>query len=122
MDLDHVAIAVPDVEEAAASYCRVLGAPPPEFETVESEGVRIAMIRLGNCRIELLEPHGEGGPISKFLEKRGPGIHHVAMRVDDADAEASRIEGCGARLLGGVRGGSGGSRVAFIHPKSLHGV
>ncbi len=122
MRIDHVAIAVDDVEESARAYKEALGAAEVEFETVESEGVRVAIIRLENARIELMQPTGDSSPIKKFLEKRGPGLHHVALETDDIDGEVSRMRGCGIRFLGEVRPGSGGSRVTFVHPRSLGGV
>lgn len=122
MRIDHVAIAVRDVRAAAEMYKRALGTDDVEFETVESEGVRLAILRLANGRVELMEPTSESSPIHGFLEKRGEGLHHVALGTDDIDGDVARIEGCGLRMLGGIRPGSEGTRVAFVHPKSLHGV
>lgn len=122
MRIDHVAIAVDDLEEAARMYKEALGAAKVEYETVESEGVRVAIIRLENGRIELMQPIGDKSPIKKFLEKRGPGLHHVALQTPDIDAEVSRMQGCGIRFLGDVRPGSEGTKVTFVHPKSLCGV
>ena len=122
MRIDHIAIAVNDVEASAGVYERALGAGGAEFETVETEGVRVAIIGLENCRIELMEPTRDDSPIKKFLETRGQGLHHVALETGDIDAEVSRMEGCGIRFLGKVRPGSGGTRVTFVHPRSLEGV
>ena len=122
MRIDHVAIAVNSVEASAKVYRQALGVDHVEFETVETEGVRVAILHLENGRIELVEPTGEDSPIKKFLEKKGQGLHHVALQTDDIDAEVSRMEGCGMRFLGKVRPGSEGTRVTFIHPKSLEGV
>lgn len=122
MKIDHVAIAVNDVESAAKEYCSVLGIKDVEFETVESEGVRVAIIHLGNGRIELMQPTNETSPIKKFLEKRGEGLHHLALETDDIDSEVDRMQVCGVQFLGKVRDGSAGTKVTFIHPKSLHGV
>lgn len=122
MRIDHVAIAVNDVEAAAREYAGALGAGKVEFEDVASEGVRVAIIPLGNGRIELMQPTGPDSPIKKFLERRGEGLHHIALETPDIDGEVSRMEGCGIRFLGKVRPGSAGTRVTFIHPKSLHGV
>ncbi len=110
------------MQASARIYKEALGAEHVEFETVEGEGVRVAIIRLENGRIELMEPTRDDSPIRKFLEKKGQGLHHIALQTDDIDGEVSRMEGCGLRFLGGVRSGSGGSRVTFIHPKSLEGV
>lgn len=122
MRIDHVAIAVRDVRAAAETYKRALGTDDVEFETVESEGVRLAILRLANGRVELMEPTSESSPIHGFLEKRGEGLHHVALGTDDIDGDVARIEECGLRMLGSIRPGSEGTRVAFVHPKSLHGV
>lgn len=122
MKLDHIAIAVNDVEASARVYKEALGADAVEFETVESEGVRVAIIRLENGRLELMEPTRDDSPIRKFLDTRGQGLHHMALQTDDIDGQVSRMEGCGVRFLGKVRPGSEGTRVTFIHPKSLEGV
>ena len=117
-----MAIAVRDARAAAETYRRALGALDVVFETVESEGVRLAILRLANGRIELMEPTSESSPIHAFLERRGEGLHHIALGTDDIDGDVARMEGCGMRLLGGIRPGSEGTRVAFVHPRSLHGV
>ncbi len=122
MRIDHVAIAVEDVEEAAARYAKALGAGGAEFETVPGEGVRVAIIRLENGRIELMQPTGPDSPISRFLERKGEGLHHVALQTGDIEGEVARMEEGGTRFIGGIRGGSEGTRVAFVHPKSLNGV
>jgi methylmalonyl-CoA/ethylmalonyl-CoA epimerase len=122
MKIDHVAIAVNNVESAAKEYQQVLGVDSVEFETVDSEGVRIAIIHLKNGRIELMEPTSESSPIKKFLEKRGEGLHHMALETDDIEGEVERMQGCGIQFLGKIRSGSAGTKVTFIHPKSLHGV
>ena len=122
MKIDHIAIAVNDVEESAKKYQEVLGVDSVEFETVESEGVKVAIIHLENGRIELMQPTNDSSPIKKFLEKKGSGLHHVALETDDIEGEVTRMEGCGVQFLGKVRPGSAGTKVTFIHPKSLHGV
>ena len=120
--LDHVAIAVDDLQEAVKSYCSALGTQDVKYETVQSEGVRLAIFRLEEGRLELMQPLSDEGPIADYLRKRGPGIHHVALQTPDVDAEAARMSGAGVRLIGGVRDGSEGTRIAFVHPKSLCGV
>jgi len=120
--IDHIAIAVNDVEASAKVYKEALGVDHVEFETVESEGVRVAIMRLENGRIELMEPTRDDSPIRKFLEKKGQGLHHMALQTDDIEGEVSRMEGCGIRFLGKVRPGSEGTKVTFVHPKSLEGV
>ena len=122
MKIDHIAIAVNNVESAAKEYQQALGVSNVEFETVESEGVRIAIIHLNNGRIELMEPTNDSSPIKKFLEKRGEGLHHVALETDNIEGEVERMQGCGIKFLGKIRSGSAGTKVTFIHPKSLHGV
>lgn len=122
MKIDHIAIAVIDVEESAKVYQEALGVHNVEFETVESEGVKIAIIHLENGRIELMQPTNDSSPIKKFLDKKGPGLHHMALETDNIESEVSRMEGCGIQFLGKIRPGSAGTKVAFIHPKSLHGV
>lgn len=122
MKIDHIAIAVNDLKEAVRTYGDMLNIQDIEYETVESEGVAVAIIHLENCRIELMEPVGDASPIKKFLDKKGPGLHHIALETDNIDGEVDRMTSCGARFLGRVRAGSAGTRVTFIHPKSLNGV
>ena len=122
MKIDHIAIAVNDVEASAKVYQKALGIDEIEFETVESEGVKVAIIPMENGRIELMQPTKDDSPIKKFLDKNGPGLHHMALETDDIDGEVERMEGCGVQFLGKVRPGSAGTKVTFIHPKSLEGV
>ena len=122
MKIDHIAIAVNDVEESAKVYQQALGADNIEFETVESEGVKVAIIELENGRIELMQPTNDSSPIKKFLDKKGQGLHHMALDTDNIEGEVERMEGCGIQFLGKIRPGSAGTKVTFIHPKSLNGV
>ena len=122
MKIDHIAIAVNDVETAAKEYQDALGIDSVEFETVDTEGVKVAIIHLSNGRIELMQPTNDASPIKKFLEKKGEGLHHMALETDNIEGEVSRMEGCGIQFLGKIRPGSAGTKVTFIHPKSLHGV
>ena len=122
MKIDHIAIAVNDVEASAKVYQKALGIDKIEFETVETEGVKVAIIPMENGRIELMQPTKDDSPIKKFLDKKGPGLHHMALETDDIDGEVERMEGCGVQFLGKVRPGSAGTKVTFIHPKSLEGV
>ncbi len=122
MKIDHIAIAVNDVEESAKVYQQALGVDNVEFETVETEGVKVAIIHLENARVELMQPTNDESPIKKFLDKKGQGLHHMALETDNIDGEVERMEGCGIQFLGKVRPGSAGTKVTFIHPKSLHGV
>ena len=122
MKIDHIAIAVNDVEESAKIYQQALGVDQIEFETVESEGVKVAIIALENGRIELMQPTNDSSPIKKFLDKKGPGLHHMALDTSNIEGEVERMEGCGIQFLGKIRPGSAGTKVTFIHPKSLSGV
>jgi methylmalonyl-CoA/ethylmalonyl-CoA epimerase len=122
MKIDHIAIAVNDVEESAKIYQKALGIKEVEFETVESEGVKVAIIHLENGRIELMQPTNDSSPIKKFLEKKGQGLHHMALETENIQDEVTRMENCGIQFLGKIRPGSAGTRVTFIHPKSLYGV
>jgi methylmalonyl-CoA/ethylmalonyl-CoA epimerase len=122
LKIDHIAIAVNDVEESAKVYQQALGVDSVEFETVESEGVKVAIIHVENGRIELMQPTNDASPIKKFLDKKGQGLHHMAFDTDNIEGEVERMEGCGIQFLGKIRPGSAGTKVTFIHPKSLHGV
>ena len=122
MKIDHIAIAVNDVEESAKVYQQALGVDNVEFETIETEGVKVAIIHLENGRIELLQPTNDSSPIKKFLDKKGQGLHHLALETDNIEGEVERMEGCGIQFLGKIRPGSAGTKVTFIHPKSLYGV
>ena len=122
MKIDHIAIAVNNLEESAKIYQEALGLDNIEFETVESEGVKVAILHLENGRIELMQPTNDESPIQKFLDKKGQGLHHLALETDDIDGEVSRMETCGIQFLGKIRPGSAGTKVTFIHPKSLQGV
>lgn len=122
MKIDHIAIAVNNIEEAVKHYKNALDAKEIIFETVESEGVKLAIIKLENGRIELMEPTSDASPIKKFLEKKGEGLHHMALATDDIEKEYARMEGCGIQFFGKIKDGSEGTKITFIHPKSLHGV
>jgi len=122
MKIDHIAIAVNDLESAMKQYQEALGVKDVEFETVETEGVKVGILHLENARIELMEPTNDSSPIKKFLDKKGEGLHHMALETDNIEGEVTRMEGCGIQFLGKVRPGSAGTKVTFIHPKSLRGV
>lgn len=122
MKIDHVAIAVNDLEAAVKQYQKALAVTDVEFETIETEGVKIGILHLANGRIELMQPTNDNSPIKKFLEKKGEGLHHLALETDNIEGEVTRMEGCGIQFLGKIRPGSAGTKVTFIHPKSLHGV
>ena len=122
MRIDHVAIAVNNLDEAVREYKAALGVHEVEFETVEAEGVRVAILHLNNSRIELMEPTKDSSPIKKFLSTRGEGLHHIALETDKIEGEVDRMKESGVKFLGDVRPGSRGTKITFIHPKSLHGV
>ena len=123
MKIDHIGIATRGIEESLAFWRDALGLEVKHTETVEEQGVRVAMLPIGEPRVELLEPTGPETPVGKFLEKRGPGIHHVAVRVADIRAALARLKAEGARLIDEEpRVGAGGCLVAFVHPAASGGV
>jgi GTPase len=119
--IDHLGIAVPNLEQAIAFY-QSIGLAVTHRETVAPEKVHVAMLPAGDSRIELLEPAAPDSPISGFLEKRGGGLHHVALRVPDLAAAVERLRAAGARLLNEPRQGAGGHLYVFVHPASTGGV
>lgn len=120
--IDHLGIAVKSLDAALQFYTGALGMEAPHRENVAGEKVNIAMLACGGPRLELLEPAGADSPIGKFLEKRGEGLHHVALLVDDLPAAVARLTAAGARLLNEPRQGAGGHLYVFIHPASTGGV
>jgi methylmalonyl-CoA/ethylmalonyl-CoA epimerase len=121
--LDHIGIAVADLEAALRFYRDALGLEIETPEDVASQRVRAHFIPAGEVAIELLEATAPDSPIAKYLEKRGPGLHHITLRVDDIDAALAQLKARGVRLIDDrPREGAHGSRVAFIHPSSAHGV
>lgn len=123
MRVEHIGIATPKIEESLKFWRDALGLEVRHTEVVEEQGVRVAMLPVGEPRIELLEPTGPDSPVAKFLAKRGPGIHHVAVRVADIRAALARLKTEGARLIDEEpRVGAGGCLVAFVHPSSAGGV
>ena len=123
MKVDHIGIATPEIEEALGFWRDALGLAVVHTEEVAEQGVRVAMLPVGEPRVELLEPTHDESPVAKFLRKRGPGIHHVAVRVADIRAALARLKARGARLIDEEpRVGAGGCLVAFVHPQSAGGV
>jgi len=120
--IDHLGVAVRSVEHALKFYQDQLGLEVSLRETVEQEKVNVAMLALGGSRIELLEPAESDSVIAKFLEKRGEGLHHVALRVPDLKASVERLRASGARLVNEPRPGAGGHLYVFVHPSSTGGV
>ena len=121
--IHHLGYAVEDLEAASRLYQERFGARLEEPETVADQGVKAAMFRVGESRIELLEPTGPDTPVGKFLAKRGEGLHHVAFQVEDIEATLGELGRDGVELIDvEPRVGAGGTRMAFVHPKSVHGV
>jgi methylmalonyl-CoA epimerase len=121
--IDHIGIAVHSIEQARIFYEQVLGLECERIEEVASQKVRTAFFTLGETHIELLEPMDKSGPIAKFLEKRGEGIHHIAYLSEDLAAQLEQARDSGCTLINEqpVRG-AGGKQIAFLHPKSTGGV
>lgn len=116
-------VAVEDLDGAVTTYERLFGARVEQRATVEEQGVRAASVRVGDGRVELLEPLGQDTPVGRFLAKRGPGMHHIAYEVDDLGATLTELAGAGAELVDEEpRPGLFGLQVAFVHPDSVHGV
>jgi len=123
MKIDHIGIATGGIAEVANFYREALGLKVEEIEEVAEQKVRVAMLPIGESRIELLEPTTDDSPISKFLAKRGPGIHHVAIQVENIRESLRKMKEEGARLIDEEpRTGAGGCLVAFVHPSSTGGV
>ncbi len=123
MKIEHIGIATRGLDGAVNFWRDALGLRVEATEEVRDQRVRVAMLPIGETRVELLEPTSADSPIAKFLEKRGPGIHHIALRVDDIHAALAHLKEQGARLIDETpRAGAGGCLVAFIHPSSANGV
>ncbi|HUG87697.1 MAG TPA: methylmalonyl-CoA epimerase [Actinomycetota bacterium] len=122
-DIDHVGIAVEDLEAAAEGYRAAFGVEPAHRETVEDQGVDEVMFRVGTSYIQLLGARGPDTPVGRYLAQRGEGIHHIAYRVDDIEAVLAHLKAEGHRLVDERgRPGSRGTTVAFVHPRALHGT
>jgi len=121
--IHHLGVAVDDLDAALTTYERLFGAQVEHRATVEEQGVRAVSLRIGEGRVELLEPLRADTPVGRFLAKRGPGMHHVAFEVSDLPATLAELAGAGADLVDdSPREGLFGLQVAFIHPDSVHGV
>ena len=121
--IDHVGIAVRDLEAAVDLYRGVLGAEPVHREHMDTEGVHEALFRVGDSYVQLLAPTGPQTPVGRFLERRGEGVHHVGYRVPDVTAAIAALKGRGVPLVDETpRPGSRGTTVAFAHPKGFGGV
>ncbi len=117
--VDHIGIAVQSLEATLPFYTEVLKLELKGIEEVECEGVKVAFLQVGETKIELLEPLHENSPIAKHIEKRGEGIHHIALRTDSIEEEMEQVKSKGIRMINEKpKTGAGGSLVAFMHPKS----
>lgn len=123
MKIDHLGIAVESIEQALVFYRDALGLELKHTETVADQGVNVAMLPLGESRVELLEPTGPDTPVGKFISKRGPGIHHICVAVEDIHATLAELKAKGVQLIDETpRPGAEGCLVAFVHPKGTNGV
>jgi methylmalonyl-CoA/ethylmalonyl-CoA epimerase len=121
--IDHIGVAVEDLDEAVALYSERFGMPVQHRETVEEQGVEAVLLGVGESHVELLRPLSADTAVGKFLERNGPGLHHVAYGTDDIESALDSVRGAGLRLIDeSPRTGIRGSRVAFVHPKSTGGV
>ncbi|MFZ5564422.1 MAG: methylmalonyl-CoA epimerase [Thermodesulfobacteriota bacterium] len=123
LKIDHLGIAVPNIEDGKKFWCDVLGLPFEGMETVEEQKVTTAFLPVGESEAELLEATNPESPVAKYIEKKGPGIHHVAFRVENIDAALAELKEKGVQLIDQTpRKGAGGGRIAFLHPKATGGV
>jgi methylmalonyl-CoA/ethylmalonyl-CoA epimerase len=121
--IDHIGVATDDLEASLALYEGAMKMPVAHRETVEEQGVEAVLLDVGDCHVELLSPLGPDTPVGKFLERKGPGLHHVAYRVGDIEAALEEISNAGLELIDREpRTGIRSSRVAFLHPRSTGGV
>lgn len=122
MKIDHIGIAVKSIKEALPFYKDVLGLEYEGEEVLEDRGLKTAFLKAGESEIELLEAISEDSTIHKFIEKRGEGIHHLAINVDDVDKKLEEMKKEGTNFIGEASTGAGGKKIVFIHPKSTNGV
>lgn len=123
LPIDHVAIAVESIDAVLPVLELLAGSPASARERVESQNVDVVFVGQGAARIELIQPTTPDSTVARFLERRGPGLHHIAYRTSDIDAELARLSAAGVQLIDSkARIGAGGHRVAFLHPKSTGGV
>lgn len=121
--ISHIGIAVNNMNEAIKLYSEVLGLKVTGLETIEDQKVKSAMIPIGESRIELMESTDPDGPIGKFITKRGEGIHHISLEVDDIEKMLAKLSGAGIELIDKKpRIGAEGSKIAFVHPRGMRGV
>ncbi len=122
MRIDHIAIAVNNVQDALTNFEKILRIDKVEIEEIRTERVKVAILQLEDTRIELMEPTTDDSPIKKFLIDRGEGIHHIAITADSIEEDVKRAATNGIRMIGNLRVGSYGRKITFIHPKSINGV
>ena len=123
MKIDHIGIAVKSLSDAVKVYEQAVGLKLAGYDEVDEQGVRVAMLDIGESRIELLEPTRPDSPVEKFMTRRGEGIHHIAIRVDNIEQALERLKTAGIRLIDEKpKQGAHNTRIAFIHPASTHGV
>jgi methylmalonyl-CoA epimerase len=121
--IHHVGLAVTDLDEAVVTYARLFGARLERRDALADQGVEAASLLVGESRVELLEPTGEDTPVGRFLAKRGPGMHHLALETDDVAEALRELAAGGAQLIDDApRHGLFGLEVAFVHPDAVHGV
>ncbi|MEQ8820193.1 MAG: methylmalonyl-CoA epimerase [Sumerlaeia bacterium] len=121
--INHLGIAVTSLDDQREYYEKVLGAQFEGIEEVPTQKVRVAFYRVGDVKLELLEPTADDSPIAKFIEKKGPGLHHIAYTVDDIQARLDELKNGGVKLIDETpRPGAHDTRIAFLHPKSSAGV
>lgn len=122
-NIDHVAVAVRDLDATLADFHAQYGVEPISREVVESQGVEEAMVLIGGSSVQLLQSLGPDTPVGRFLDKRGEGLHHIAFAVPDIDAALAHLEDTGTRLIDReARIGGGGHRIAFVHPSAFAGT
>jgi len=121
--IDHIGVATNDLDASLALYEGTFEMPLAHRETVQAQGVEAVLLDVGECHVELLEPLGPDTPVGRFLDRKGPGLHHVAYRVEDIDATLAQLKEAGVELIDAeARTGIRQSRVAFLHPRSTGGV
>ncbi|MFH1489823.1 MAG: methylmalonyl-CoA epimerase [Pseudomonadota bacterium] len=121
--IDHIGIAVRDMEKAGKFYTDILGLRIQGFENVADQKVNVAFLPITDSELELLESTGPDGPVAKYIDSRGEGVQHVAFRVENIEEALAELKAKGVRLIDErPRHGAGGARIAFIHPKETHGV
>ncbi|MEZ4721493.1 MAG: methylmalonyl-CoA epimerase [Flavobacteriales bacterium] len=120
--IEHIGIAVSNIDAANERYTKLFGKPPYKLETVESEAVSTSFYQIGESKIELLQATDESSAIAKYIDKRGEGIHHIAYDVEDIKSERQRLIDEGFQPIGEIKEGADNKLVCFFHPKSAHGV